>query len=68
MTGGKRGRPAHVSLAQRIGVAIVTGERAPGSILPGEIELAESLGVSRSVIRDGMSSIVHSLSGPPGAR
>lgn len=54
MAAGKRGRPAHISLAQQLGVAIVTGKNPPGTVLPGEIELAESLGVSRSVIRESL--------------
>lgn len=54
MTGQRRGGPAHKMLARRIGIAIVTGTHQPGSILPGEIELAEQLGVSRSVIREAL--------------
>ena len=54
MAAGKRAQPAHISLARQIGVAIVTGTHVPGSILPGEIELAERLGVSRSVIRESL--------------
>ncbi|WP_375250938.1 FadR/GntR family transcriptional regulator [Sphingomonas sp.] len=54
MNGGKRGKPAHISLARDIGVAIVTGHYAVGSVLPGEIELAERSGVSRSVIRESL--------------
>ncbi|MDP1028423.1 FadR/GntR family transcriptional regulator [Sphingomonas sp. KR1UV-12] len=54
MTTAKRGQPAHVALAEQLGVAIVTGQRAPGSTLPGEIELAETFGVSRSVIRESL--------------
>jgi len=54
MAGVKRSRPAHSVLAQRVGVAIVTGQHAPGSVLPGEIELAEGFSVSRSVIREAL--------------
>jgi len=54
MAAGKRRRPAHLSLAQRLGIAIVTGQNRPGSVLPGEIELAEGFGVSRSVIRESL--------------
>lgn len=54
MTGGKSGHPAHVSLAKQLGVAIVTGHEAPGTVLPSEMELAERLGVSRSVIRESL--------------
>jgi DNA-binding FadR family transcriptional regulator len=53
----KRRRPAHLSLAQRLGVSIVTGHYAPGSILPGEIEFAESFGVSRSVFRESLRTL-----------
>jgi DNA-binding FadR family transcriptional regulator len=54
MTIGKRSRPAHMILAQRLGVAIVTGRHPPGSVLPGEIDQAEALGVSRSVVRESL--------------
>ena len=50
----KRSAPAHRALAQQLGVAIVTGGHPPGSILPGEIDLAEANGVSRSVIRESL--------------
>lgn len=54
MTVGKRGRPAHISLAQQLGVSIVTGSHEPGTTLLGEVELAEKFGVSRSVIRESL--------------
>ncbi len=54
MTIAKRTKPGHASLARQMGIAIVTGKNAPGSILPGELELAETLGVSRSVIREAL--------------
>ena len=54
---GKRSRPAHSVLAQRLGVAIVTGHHAPASVLRGEIELAEDFGVSRSVIREALRTL-----------
>lgn len=54
MAGVKRGGPAHKMLARQLGIGIVTGEQAPGTILPGEIELADQLGVSRSVIREAL--------------
>lgn len=54
MPGGKRGQPVHISLAKQLGVSIVTGPNGPGTILPGEIELAERHGVSRSVIRESL--------------
>lgn len=54
MDGGKRRKPAHIALAKDIGVAIVTGRYGVGSVLPGEIELAERSSVSRSVIRESL--------------
>lgn len=57
MATGKRTRPAHLTLAQRLGVAIVTGRHPPGSVLPGEIEQAEALGVSRSVVRESLRTL-----------
>jgi DNA-binding FadR family transcriptional regulator len=57
MTRGKRGRPAHVALAQQLGVAIVTGGHEPGSTLPGEVDLADHLGVSRSVVRESLRTL-----------
>jgi DNA-binding FadR family transcriptional regulator len=43
-----------MSIARELGVAIVTGKHLPGSVLQGEVELAERLGVSRSVIREAL--------------
>ncbi len=57
MIAGKRSRPAHSILAQRMGVAIVTERHPPGSILPGEIEQAIELGVSRSVVRESLRTL-----------
>ncbi|MEG3088778.1 FadR/GntR family transcriptional regulator [Sphingomonas sp. PB4P5] len=49
-----RHAPAHICIARSIGVAIVTGVHEPRSLLPGEIELAATHGVSRSVIRESL--------------
>ena len=46
--------PAHTSIARSLGVAIATGVNRPNDILPGEMDLAESHGVSRSVIREAL--------------
>lgn len=56
MTLTEEGRylPAHICIARTWGVAIVTGVHAPGSTLPGEIEIAAQHGVSRSVIREAL--------------
>ena len=49
--------PAHRSVARLLGIAIATGHRSPGQILPSEIELAEELGLSRSVIREALRTL-----------
>lgn len=50
---GRRG-PAHVAIAQTLGVSIVTGVHEPGSTLMGEVDLAGQFGVSRSVVRESL--------------
>jgi DNA-binding FadR family transcriptional regulator len=50
----ERRGPAHKSIARSLGIAIVTGQHLEGTTLPGEIELAEQAGVSRSVIREAL--------------
>ena len=51
---GAKREPAHMTVAKDLGTSIVTGKRAPGSLLPKELELAEDLGVSRSVVREAL--------------
>jgi DNA-binding FadR family transcriptional regulator len=43
-----------VKISRDLGVAIVTGRHPPGFLLPGEVEFAEQLGVSRSVVREAL--------------
>jgi DNA-binding FadR family transcriptional regulator len=43
-----------MTIARDLGIAIVTGQREPGSILPSEVELAQQFQVSRSAIRESM--------------
>ena len=43
--------PRYANLARDLQAAILAGRHQPGSLLPGEHELAESHGVSRSTIR-----------------
>lgn len=50
----ERRGPAHSLIAREIGIAIVTGQHPPGSTLPGEVEIAERRGVSRSVVREAI--------------
>jgi DNA-binding FadR family transcriptional regulator len=50
----ERIRPAHVTIARTLGVAIVTGDYAPGETIPGEFDLADRFGVARNVIREAL--------------
>jgi len=50
----KKKEPSHTKVSRQLGVAIVTGKYAPGDILPGEIEIAEKFGISRSVVREAL--------------
>lgn len=54
MSDNKRRGPAHVDIARKLGVAIVTGHHPPGSYLAGEHEIAEERGVSRGVVREAL--------------
>jgi DNA-binding FadR family transcriptional regulator len=44
----------HIAIAQEIGVSIVTGRTAPGTVLNGEVAYAAEHGVSRSAVREAM--------------
>ncbi|MCJ2181275.1 FadR family transcriptional regulator [Novosphingobium sp. 1949] len=50
----KRREPANYKVSRALGVAIVTGGYVPGAQLPGEFEIAEQMGVSRSVVREAV--------------
>ncbi|MFI8415942.1 FadR/GntR family transcriptional regulator [Serratia sp. NPDC078593] len=41
-------------LAEKLGQQILSGDYAAGSILPGEMELAETFGVSRTAVREAV--------------
>ncbi|WP_369796653.1 FadR/GntR family transcriptional regulator [Brevundimonas sp. Leaf363] len=51
------GRRLHGSIAHRIGVAILSGEHAPGDILSGEVAFSEQLDVSRGAYREAMQAL-----------
>ncbi|WP_427963482.1 FadR/GntR family transcriptional regulator [Altererythrobacter sp.] len=53
VTKAKR-EPSHMRVSRDLGTSIVTGLHKPGSVLPGEIEIAEKFGVSRSVVREAL--------------
>lgn len=44
----------HGSIARAIGIDIVSGKRAPGALLGGEIEASEALGISRTAYREAI--------------
>jgi DNA-binding FadR family transcriptional regulator len=44
----------HGSIARAIGTEIVSGKRAPGELLDGEIEASEALGISRTAYREAI--------------
>lgn len=55
LAGGKATSPRiHGSIARAIGIEIVTGKRAPGDMLGGEIEASEALGISRTAYREAI--------------
>jgi DNA-binding FadR family transcriptional regulator len=45
-------------IIERIGLAIVRGDIAPGDPLPSEVRLCEMLGVSRTVVREAVRGLV----------
>ena len=52
--GGERGLRIHQLVARQLGVAILSGEFAPGDPFPGEIEQSAALGVSRTAYREAI--------------
>ena len=48
------GRRLHGAIAHKLGVAIVSGEYAPGETLSGEVAFSEELNVSRSAYREAV--------------
>lgn len=53
-----RGLRIHGTIAHDLGVAIVTGVHQPGDTLPGEIEFAGTLHVSRSAYREAVRMLM----------
>ncbi len=52
-------RPLHVAIADGIAAEIRSGRLAPGTRLPPERSLAESLGVSRMTVRQALGELEH---------
>jgi len=50
-------RPLHVAIAEQLAAAIAAGTLPPGTRLPPERELAESLGVSRMTVRQALGDL-----------
>jgi DNA-binding FadR family transcriptional regulator len=44
----------HGAVARAIGIEIVNGRRAPGSMLDGEVEASDALGISRTAYREAI--------------
>jgi DNA-binding FadR family transcriptional regulator len=52
------GSSVHSSIANEIGLRIVRGDYPPGTILPNEMEWAQTFGVSRSVVREAIKTLM----------
>lgn len=50
-------RNSHAYVVHEIGLSIINGEYPTGSILPGNLDLMEKYGVSRTVIREAMKTL-----------
>ncbi|WP_246701689.1 FadR/GntR family transcriptional regulator [Rhizobium terricola] len=50
-------RTSHGQVVDEIGMAIVCGEFPVGSVLPGDVELAQRFQVSRTVLREAMKTL-----------
>ena len=48
------GRRLRGAIARKLGIAILSGEHVPGDILPGEVAMAETWGVSRAAYREAI--------------
>ena len=57
VTTGARSRTSHGQVVDEVGMAIVSGEFAVGSVLPGDAELAQRFSVSRTVLREAMKTL-----------
>ncbi|MGV2079566.1 MULTISPECIES: FadR/GntR family transcriptional regulator [unclassified Rhizobium] len=53
----RRSRTSHAQVVDELGRAIVAGTYPVGSILPGDIELAQRFKVSRTVLRETMKTL-----------
>lgn len=54
---GRKGRTSHAQVVDELGKSIVAGTYAVGTILPGDVELAQRFKVSRTVLRETMKTL-----------
>lgn len=50
-------RPKSANVIDALGMKIISGELAPGDLLPTEAELSRSLGISRPSLREGLRAL-----------
>jgi DNA-binding FadR family transcriptional regulator len=51
---GKSSSRLHDMLAERLATEIISGHRLPGDVLPTEMDMSISLGISRTAVREAM--------------
>lgn len=55
---GTRGStPLHMLLAQQLAREIISGQRAPGDVLPTELDMSISLSISRTAVREAVRTL-----------
>ena len=54
---GRANRSQHSFVVNELGKEIVSGVYTSGTLLPGDVELAERFGVSRTVLREAMKTL-----------
>src|SRR5690606_10622298 len=54
---GQPRRRKHRMVADELGIAILSGEHAPGAVLPSELEASVTMGVSRSAYREAIRTL-----------
>ena len=57
LSGRQAARNYHSYVINEVGAAIVSGAMAVGSILPGDAEMMERFGVSRTVLREALKTL-----------
>ena len=57
LTGRQPARNYHSFVINEVGLAIVSGRMPVGSILPGDAEMMDRFGVSRTVLREALKTL-----------